>query len=632
MQVALQSQVIREYEGKQLRNFQKIESKIKKLEGKECGYKIFTLTPETTLTLNTFLFHRAQQESLAPFLGNSQQLALAKEVGITNLGQLFFALSCLEYREGTSWAKTLGYQNIRLSVSQLELLLEELERNWENYRGNYNQIKLAKKVGVSHLVHLFSALKNLKNKEGLSWAKVLGYKRIELPAAVVDALLKELEENWENYLGNQKQIELAKKAGISHLGNFFAALYSLKNKEGQPWAKVLGYKRIDLPVVEAESLLKELGKNWKGYLGNQNQVKLAEKVGISHLGHLFCALSHLKDKEGLPWAEVLGYQRIDLPLATLKPLIKELETNWRNYLGDENQLSLALKVGIPNLGQLFTALSSLKNEEGLPWVKVLGYHQINLPAAKVRALLKELKENWENYLGDENQLNLARKVGISNLTQLFSALTNLKNEDGVPWARVLGHHQIHLTLYQVESLLIELRDNWRKYRGDQKQVELAKKVEISHLGLLFSALSNLKSEKGIPWAEVLEYHKINLPVSQVEDLLKELEVNWEKYRGNHRQIDLAGKVGITHLGHLFTALSHLNNQDGIPWSVKLNYKMINLPLGKIKDFFVELVTLVEVDGGPSYHKLSEEFSKLTPTECRRKFKEIKKHHLLQRKS
>ncbi len=279
----------------------------------------------------------------------------------------------------------------------------------------------------------------------------MGYNKIHLPVEKLKKLFEELEKNWQKYQGNNNQTALAEKVGISHLGQLFSALSNLTNDQEESWANVLGYNVIDLPVERLKKLLLELQNNWQEYIGNSNQVKLAEKVGIFHLGHLFSALSNLTDEQGKSWAEVLEYNYIDLPAGKVAKLLLELRKNWQKYTGNSNQVKLAEKVGISNLGQLFSALSNLTNDQGKSWAEVLEYNDISLPAGEVTKLLEDLENNWEKYQGNNNQTALAEKVGISHLGQLFSALSNLTNDQGESWAKVLGYNEIHLPVAIIKS-------------------------------------------------------------------------------------------------------------------------------------------------------------------------------------
>ncbi|MEA3494239.1 MAG: hypothetical protein U9R38_07665, partial [Candidatus Margulisiibacteriota bacterium] len=354
-----------------------------------------------------------------------------------------------------------------------------------------------------------------------------GYNYIDLPVKTVKELEKELRKGHSSYIGNHNQIALAEEIGISHLSQLFSALSALKDPDtGKSWTEVLGYNVINLPVKTVKALEIELKKKHSPYIGNHNQIALAEEIGISNLGHLFSALSALKDPDtGKSWTEVLGYNVIDLPVKTVKALEIESKKNHSAYLGNHNQIALADKIGISNLGQLFSALSALKDPDtGKSWTEVLGYNVIDLPVKTVKALEIELKKKHSAYLGNHNQIPLAEEIGISNLGHLFSALSALKDPDtGKSWTEVLGYSVIYLPVKTVKALEIELKKKHSAYLGNHNQIPLAEEIGISNLGQLFSALSALKDPNtGKSWTEVLGYNVINLPVKTVKNFFSDL--------------------------------------------------------------------------------------------------------------
>ena len=122
----------------------------------------------------------------------------------------------------------------------------------------------------------------------------------------------------------------------------------------------------------------------------------------------------------------------------------------------------------------------------------------------------------------------------------------------------------------------------------------------------------------------MEYNEISLSVSKVKELLKELDANWGAYVGNYKQISLAEKIGISHLGQLFSALSSLGNKKGTPWAEVLGYNKIELPASKIKSFFNDFIDFVGINNLP-LRRFSREFLNLPLKTCKRRFLEIKKN-------
>jgi len=336
---------------------------------------------------------------LEGLIGNQNQTKLAERTEISHLGNFFTAVSAL------GLAGVLNYRKIDMPLETFSGLIHELANNFPKYIGNKNQVSLAVKTGITNLGHLHSALSamNLVSFERLN------YQKIDLPLKAFEAMQKELESNFERYIGDENQVKLAEASGISNLGHLFSAVMALDLADKFQ----LNYHNIDLPVMTFKALQIELDSALGLYTGDENQVKLAEKVGISNLGSLYSAISAMK------LAEKLHYQMINLPVKTFKILKEELVRYPDKYIGDENQIKLAGKVGISNLSHLYTAVSALGLADRLK------YRAIKLSVKTFKALKKELEKHIDNYIGDENQIKLADKIGISNLGALYSAVSAL---------------------------------------------------------------------------------------------------------------------------------------------------------------------------------------------------------------
>ena len=70
------------------------------------------------------------------------------------------------------------------------------------------------------------------------------------------------------------------------------------------YLKHLGHTKIDLTVKQTKDLKAELAENLSDYVGNENQIKLAEKVGIRGLPQLYTGVS------SLGFVEKLGHKSI----------------------------------------------------------------------------------------------------------------------------------------------------------------------------------------------------------------------------------------------------------------------------------------------------------------------------------
>jgi len=426
------------------------------------------------------------------------------------------------------------------------------QKDLTKFTGNKNQIALAEATGMLNLGNLFSVISNL------NLADKLEYIRIGLPVSQVKGLEEELKKPGiiKKYKGNKNQIALAGMTGISNLGNLYTALSALG------YAEKLQYNQISLPVSKVKKLEAELKKEGsiEKYRGNENQRALAKKAGILNLVSLYSALS------ALGYVEDLEYNNLSLPASKLKALEEELNKpgSIKKHRGNENQIALAEKVGIVNLGQLFTALSILG------YAKALKYGRLELPIATVKLLETELLKpgSIKKYRGNEKQIALAEKVEISNLGQLYTALCTLG------FIEKLGYKKISLAISSVRALEEELAKpgSMEKYKGNKNQKALAKAVKISRLRNLFSALSALG------YAEKLGHTNIDLTIKEVKKLEDELAKpgSIDKFKGNKNQVALAEKIGLDNLGQLFTAVSSLGYVD------QLEYNQIDLSVSSVK--------------------------------------------------
>jgi hypothetical protein len=174
-----------------------------------------------------------------------------------------------------------------------------------------------KGVGRKSLNDCFSRFKKIEG-EGC------GYKHINtslLATLLINTFLVHLRGAGLLYLvsGNPNQVVLSQATGNRNLYGLHTALSSLEAAPGQSWAKVLGFNLILSSAAGVAVLLKELEEdNWKKYQYNQNQVALAQKAGIRHLGGLFTVLSNFEASPGKKWTEVLKYSRINHPVARIK--------------------------------------------------------------------------------------------------------------------------------------------------------------------------------------------------------------------------------------------------------------------------------------------------------------------------
>ena len=185
----------------------------------------------------------------------------------------------------------------------------------DNFRGPAGGLKWTLFMNTANqLMEAPLMMPSLLQKMG---RQTLGWKTIGLTwpsSLILDALIYAIKDTniIDQYKGNKNQIKLAKKVGISNLGHMFSALSALG------YSDELGYQQINLPITSVEALENELRTNLAQYKGNKNQVKLAKKVGISHLGSMFSALSALE------YSNELQYHKIDLPFEIGDGFFEEL--------------------------------------------------------------------------------------------------------------------------------------------------------------------------------------------------------------------------------------------------------------------------------------------------------------------
>lgn len=543
------------------------------------------------------------EEDAGSFHGIDGQIRLARTLGIEKLSTLYFAVSAL------GRDKELAFRNIPLSIDDFKKLRMELKKPAEYNTGIDAQLLLAKRpdLKVQSLGELYLAA------EALGLAETLKWKNIELPAHVFERLKEELEKNSAQYAGNLKQPELARACGAINLAQLFSGVTALG------YTEMLKHEKIDLSVNEFDDLAAFVEKkradlgNFKGFAG---MVNMAILLRIPNLKQIYSGIKAL----GL--ADELEFDDIDLKVSTIKILEKELRKDPAKYKGNKNQVALANKYRISHLDTLYRAVSVFFSYNEL--LLMLEWEHIDLPVRVFERMKEELGKDPEKYAHAEGQIKLAKLLGISDLSAIFSGVHALKlveslghrwiplmlkdflalrekiknDPDGYSgdinqvrlakdcgiddlWAvymavralgleNKLGYHEMFITTDQFEALRDELKNNWAKYKGDKNQVSLAQMSGIFSLKWLYNAV------KALGFAERLGYHPVDLSVETFEMIKKELESNWQEYAGDENQVKLADQFDIADLGVLYGAVLALG------FAEKLGYVRIDLPVNKIR--------------------------------------------------
>lgn len=209
-----------------------------------------------------------------------------------------------------------------------------------------------------------------------------------------------LSQNFEKYIWNNNQILLAKDSWISSL----RTLYEIVNSLGL--VEKLSYKQIRLSLKEFDLLEKELLNNSDEYIWNNNQLKLAEKIGCSDMNWLYSWISTL-------WfTETLWYINIKLSKDKLIALKDELDLNYKDYIWNRNQSKLALKIWIESLGALYSWISAL-------WfTNKLNYNYINASVYDFVELEREL-DNFDVILKYANYETIVDKYNSNKINTKY---------------------------------------------------------------------------------------------------------------------------------------------------------------------------------------------------------------------
>jgi hypothetical protein len=106
----------------------------------------------------------------------------------------------------------------------------------------------------------------------------------------------------------------------------------------------------------------------------------------------------------------------------------------------------AVKMGIENLAELYDKV--LAFDEKL--IGYLGWQRRDVPLGIARALLAALKEDYRPYIGDVNQVPLAKKAGIADLSTLYMLI------DLFGFAGKLKYTRYNIPLENVEDFWADL--------------------------------------------------------------------------------------------------------------------------------------------------------------------------------
>jgi len=275
MDVALSLNVVREFQGIRLGNKRSIKQlnktgRINDLEGDTCSSYDFHRSSNRLLILNTAMFHCLSIGKIGELTDQNKRNELARCNEISRIGMLA-DLENLGLPNGRKNMNPVKYKRANQPMAKVAFpaemvsLIAELEKNWQEYVGITNRVKLAEKIGIS-IRQLNFALSLLTDSSGRSLKEILEYKRIASPrirsrhrgrSPILSVISEELSENWIEYVGNRNQLKLARKVGTKNLYNLFYYLSKLVGPGGRSWAKILGYRNLAVPCAKVADFYDE---------------------------------------------------------------------------------------------------------------------------------------------------------------------------------------------------------------------------------------------------------------------------------------------------------------------------------------------------------------------------------------
>ncbi len=498
------------------------------------------------------------------------------------------------------------------------------------YSGNKGQIRFVQEMrdqGKIRSTNL-SLIYEIFDEE---WVEILGWTNIAMPleeAKKVRELVEKViqdQKQIDSYTGNAGQIKFVQqmkaegKIQSTNLGQVYSALE-------EKWIKVLGWKKITMPLEEAKKVRVLVGgliqdqERMGEYKGNAGQVKfmqeLRDKHGMqsTHLGNIYDVLDG-------QWIGALEWKRLGMPLDEVKnfrKLVGELmqdPVRMESYKGKEGLIKFVREMKSENQVKS-TGLAAIYSVLDQGWIEVLGWKFMNMSleeAEKVRRLVIKLVQDQsrrEQYKGNAGQIRFVRQmsqegVESTNLSQVHTVLDD-------EWVEVLEWEVMDMPLKEAENLrklvgeLIQDVGRIEQYQGNAGQVQFVQqmkdegRIKSTHLGHAYSVLEE-------EWLRILKWKKMDLPLEEakkmrelVEGFLKDQE-QVEEYEGNAGQIRFVQEmkkeqqIKSTHLGHIYTVLDET--------SVKaLRWKKMDMPLDEAVNMRGLVEGLVQDPGRTAQYK------------------------------
>lgn len=360
--------------------------------------------------------------------------------------------------------------------------------------------------------------------------------------------------------GNEKQIQCTKALGTGPKGLFLIA-------SQMGLASALEWRHIHTTHQQIQTfkntVLDEDGNIKDEWIGNENQIRYAQMMGISSLGALYdIAFAFELDKK-LGWNDIPT--KLDIIQKFKDLVLNEDGTPKDEWKGNQNQIRCAHELGKIHLLKLHRAAFAFGLTKKLKW------SYINAPFNGVQTLKDTVLDKDENvkdeWKGNQNQIRYAEEMGISYLGSLNTIASALGLAKELEWT------SIRATLKQIkkfQSLVLDENGNIKEHwKGNKGQIWCAEELGEMHLKALCSIALALGLIENLHWTHINAPYKTikkfkGLVLRKFED--GPIEVN-PKYKGNKGQIQCAKNLGRMNLEQLYSIASALDLTEPLEWIV-----------------------------------------------------------------
>ncbi len=457
------------------------------------------------------------------YVGNGGQLEMSKELGGINLGSLYSLASSLAIVDDLEWTK------MDVPYEIVEKFREKLEADFDGYVGNEGQLKICKELGGMHLGHLYSLASGLGMIEKLKWTQMnVKYEKVE-------EFRKKLETGFRDYVGNRGQLKICEELGGMNLGRLYSLVSGLGLVKKLEWTYMdvsyemvgefedklkadfkeyisnlgqlkmseelggmhlkslhalasglgltdkLKWTKMNIPYEKVGEFMKKMETDFKGYVGNEGQLKMSKELGNIHLAHLYSLASGLDMVDDLKWT------RISVPYEKVGEFREKLKTDFNYYVGNEGQLKMSQELGGMNLGELHSLASGLEMVDDLEWTKM------SVPYKNVGEFREKLRANFRGYVGNEGQLKMSEELGGIQLGTLYNLASGLGLAGKLKWTWMNVQYE------KVGEFRKKLETDFDGYVGNGGQLKMSEELGVGHLGSLYSLASGLGLAAKLKW-------------------------------------------------------------------------------------------------------------------------------------